>query len=472
MASPLYERVADRIGRQIRSGVLRAGDRMPSLRRVSSDQQVSMATAVEAYLLLERQGLLEARPRSGYYVRLPAAPLPRESAPRARKPQWLRNPGLLGVLDVLARRDVLPLHAATPAAGLLPVAALRGALQQVLRRDPDVIARYAAPQGVYDLRLRIAERYARCGVDVDPDEIIITAGAMEALSLALRVITKPGDVVLLEKPTYHGLLQAVAALQLRVVEVPTHADGGIDVACLQRQLARQPVRAAVLVPNINNPLGSITHDAAKRTIADACAAHGTVVIEDDLYGELAYSGERPAPLRRFDITGNTITCGSYSKSLAPGLRVGWALGGRWAQELLRAKSFSTIETSTLPQLAIADFLSRHDYDRHLRRLRRHIADNAQRMRDAIVRRWPVDTCACAPSGGLSLWVRLPPGVEGQTVFEAALAEGIGTLPGHLFSLHGEHHEHLRLSCGQVWSDQIAKALQTLGGIVENAARVR
>lgn len=469
---PLYERVAAHLGEQIRRGVLRAGERMPSLRQLGRDQGVSVTTAVEVYAQLERQGLLEARPRSGYYIRAIPAPLPpRTTAPArlARTPQPVRQPELLCVPGELTHHARVPLHSATPAPALLPGAALRSALQQVLRRDPEAAVRYAAAEGVRDLRLRIAERYARVGVDVDPDEVVITAGAMEAISLALRVVTSPGDVVLLETPTYHGLLQAVAALGLRVLEVPTDA-GGIDVACLEKQLARQPVRAAILVPNFNNPLGSLTGDFGKRAIVTACAAHGVTLIEDDLYAELAFSGERPAPLRRFDTRGEVITCGSYSKMLAPGLRVGWVLGGRWTQDLLRAKSFSTVATATLPQLAIADYLARHGLDRHLRRLRRALADNAQRSRDAILRHWPVGTCAGDPAGGLSLWVQLPQELDARRLYEAGLSRGIGSLPGDLFSLRGDHRHHLRLSYGVPWSDTVGDALRTLGTLASAAAR--
>lgn len=472
MSSPLYERIAAHLGEQIRKGVLRAGERMPSLRQLGRDQGVSVTTAVEVYAQLERQGLLEARPRSGHYIRaMPARPPDAATPARlARMPQPVRQPGLLCVLDALGRDARVSLHAATPAPALLPGAALRSALQHVLRRDPDAAVRYAAAEGVRDLRLRIAERYAHVGVDVDPDEVVITAGAMEAISLALRVATSPGDVVLLETPTYHGLLQAVSAFGLRVLEVPTDAATGIDVACLEKQLARQPVRAAILVPNFNNPLGSLTGDAGKRAIVAACAAHSVTVIEDDLYAELAFSGERPSPLRRFDMSGGVITCGSYSKMLAPGLRVGWVLGGRWAQELLQVKNFSTVATATLPQLAIADYLARYGLERHLRRLRRALADNAQRSRDAILRHWPDGTRVGDPVGGLSLWVQLPPEVEARRLHEVGLARGIGSLPGELFSLRGDHRHHLRLSHGVPWSPTVEDALRTLGKLAFEVAR--
>lgn len=464
----LYERLADRMRRQIQRGVLRAGERLPSLRRLGRDQRISLATAVEAYQQLEREGLIEARPRSGYYVR--SAPMQAPRSPRARHlsraPMPVRNPALLGVLDVQSRRDLVPLHAATPAAAFLPTAALAASVTRAMRRDPGTALGYTVPQGLPELRERIAQRYGQCGVEIDPDEIVVTAGAMEAISLTLRTVTRPGDIVILETPTYHGLLQAVAAQGLRVLEVPNRPGLGIDAAQVRELLERHAVRAALLVPNFNNPLGSLTGEADKRAIVAACAAHGTVVIEDDLYGELAYSGERPSPLRRYDDGEHVVTCGSYSKILAPGLRVGWMIGGRRTQELLRTKSFSTVATATLPQMALIEHFARHDVERGLRRLRRALADNAQAYRQALLDHWPDGTCVAEPAGGMTLWIELPADIDGQALFEAALERGIGTLPGHLFSNRGDYSHHMRLSCGQPWDRKIETALRTVGELAK------
>jgi len=467
----LYERLAEHLRHQIQRGVLPAGERMPSLRSVGREQRVSLATAVEAYTQLEREGLIEARPRSGFFVRAPALASVRIAAARTtRAPKPLRNPALLGVLDVFARPNLLPMHATSPSPDLLPSAALAGATARVLRRHPDSVSRYAQSQGLLDLRQRIARRYAQSGVDVDPDEIVITAGAMEAITVSLRAVTRPGDAVLVESPTYYGLLQAVAGLGLRVLEVPNRPTYGIDVPRLRELLQRHTVRAAVLVPNFNNPLGSLTSDDDKRALLAACADHDVIVIEDDLYAETAYSGERALPLRRFDQHEQVITCSSFSKTLAPGLRVGWAIAGKWTAEVLRAKCFSSIATATLPQLAVAEYLTRHDFDRALRKLRRELASNAQRYRAAIAQHWPRGTCVSEPAGGMALWVQLPDDVQGQALFEAGLAHGIGTLPGHLFSSRGEHRHHLRLSFGLPWDAPVEGALRTLGQLAHQLVR--
>jgi DNA-binding transcriptional MocR family regulator len=457
----LYENLAAQLRAQIAGGVLHAGERLPSIRRLARAHGVSTATAVQACLQLEREGLALARPRSGYYVRA-QAPLPGGPAPRRRAPRTISNPALHDLLDVLARSDLLPLHTAVPAPQLLPGTALATALARTLRRHRAQALDYAPPQGHPPLRRMIAQRYAQLATEVSPDEVVITAGAMEAMSLALRVVTAPGDVVLVETPTYHGILQAVAALQLKVVELPHRAGGGLDLARLDAVLDAAPVRAAVLVPNFHNPLGSVASEADKRALLASCARHGTVVIEDDIYGELAFSGQRPATLRQFDRLGRVITCGSFSKTLAPGLRVGWLLGAGWTDALVRAKYYANCGNPALPQLALADYLQRHDQERHLRRLRQALAENARRLRAAVERHWPAGTRCSEPAGGLSLWLQLPPGGDGGALFEAALAEGIGISPGPLFSSRGDYRGHLRLSCGLPWDERLDEALRRLG----------
>lgn len=466
----LYETIATGLRRQIAQGTLRAGERLPSVRQLAQAHQISPATAVQACLQLEREGLVQARPRSGYFVHAAPSVAPSVAAPRRRAPGVVSNPALQDLLELPERPGLLPLHAAVADPSLLPHAALGAALSRTLRRRPTAAFDYAPPQGDPALRRQIALRYEQIGTAMTAEEIVVTAGAMEAISLALRTVTAPGDVVLVETPTYYGILQAVAALRLKVLEVPSRLGHGIDVARLDRLLLQTPVRAAVLVPNFSNPTGGLTSDADKAALVASCARHGTVVIEDDIYGELAWSGQRPLPLRHWDRTGNVITCSSFSKTLAPGLRVGWLAGADWIEALTRAKYFSSCSSASLPQLAVADYLARHGLERHLRRLRRTVADNGQRMRDAIARHWPEGTCCSAPVGGLSLWLQLPAGGNGQALFEAALAEKIGISPGTLFSSRGDYTDCVRLSCGMPWDARLDQALRRLGELAATQPR--
>jgi len=463
-----YQALAVLIRQQIQQGSLRAGQRIASIRQLAQQHGVSAATAVQACLQLEREGLVMARPRLGYYVRESVRPLMPVNAP-VRRPAYISNPALFDLMLVEEGRKVLPLHAARPAAALLPESTLAAAMSRCLRRQRSDALAYAAPQGYWPLRQQIARRYASLGVTVAAEEIIITAGAMEAITLALRVLTRPGDLVLLETPTYHGILQTVATLGLQVVELPLGAGGQLDTVLLEQSLAAQPVRAAVLVPNFSNPLGVALDDTAKQALLAACARHGTVIIEDDIYGDLAWDDSRPAPLRRWDGGSGVISCSSFSKSLAPGLRVGWLVGGAWTDALSRAKFFSTVGNAPLPQMALSDYLQRHDLERHLRKLRRALAGNALQMRDAIDRHWPPGTRMGAPRGGLSLWVQLPAGTTATALFDAALEQRIGIMPGQVFSSAGDYADHVRLSCGLPWDATLAAAMACLGELAGKQA---
>lgn len=461
----LYERVAAALRTQIARGTLRAGERLPSIRHLAQGHGVGVATAVQAYLQLEREGLVVARPRSGYFVRASTPSLPASRPARNRVPGEVKNPALLDAKEIGTHGNLLPLHSATPAFELLPQAALIASVSRCLRRAPAAALDYAPAQGHLALRRLIAQRYVQIGASVSPEEIVITAGAMEAINLALRVITSPGDVVLVETPTYHGILQTVAALHLKVLEIPNLPGQGIDVARLDQLLQQNSVRAAVLVPNFNNPLGSLTSDADKQALVGSCSRHGVVIVEDDIYGELAWSGQRPSPLRRWDTHGIVISCGSFSKMLAPGLRVGWLAGNVWTDALVRAKFFSTMGSTSLTQLAVSDYLQRHDLERHLRRLRRTLADNGQRLFEAIARWWPTGTRVSEPQGGLSLWVQLPARGDSRVLFEAALSKGIRIAPGVLFSSRSDYVDYVRLSCGLAWNERLDLAMKELGKLV-------
>ncbi len=459
----LYKNLARLLRLQIQQGGLRPGERLPSIRQLAASHQVSAATAVQACLQLEREGLAEARPRIGYFVRVAGQGLI-STVPPPRAPALISNPALLDLLLVDDNATILPLHAARPAPSLLPDATIAAALSRSLRRHREQSLGYAPPQGYAPLRRQIAQRYASMGVTVDVDEIIITAGAMEAITLTLRVLTRPGDTVLVETPTYQGILQTVATLGLQVLELPRLRCGGLDLTLLESLLAGQAVRAAVTVPNFSNPLGLSLDDTTKQALLSCCAHHGTVVVEDDIYGDLAWDDSRPPPLRRWNDGAALITCSSFSKTLSPGLRVGWMLGGAWTGELLRAKYFSTVGNAALPQLAISDYLERHDLERHLRKLRRALAGNASHMRAAIDRHWPAGTRMGEPRGGLSLWIQLPPGSDAAVFSRAALAQGVGVMPGHVFSGNGDYRDHVRLSCGLPFDQSINVALRRLGVI--------
>jgi DNA-binding transcriptional MocR family regulator len=460
----LYDRVARQVEEQISRGALCAGDRVPSVRTLARSAGVSIATVNQAYLQLERRGLLRARPRSGYFVAAPspALPLPASGTPAGRRPRSVASEVIDTVLQSLRRTDLLALNSAASAFTKRLDARLNRLTRQVLREQPALPNTLTVPPGDSALRRAIAQRLALAGMPVSPEHIVVTAGAMEAIALSLGVLCRAGDTVLVESPTYFGVLQAVEHFRLKVVEVANRPGGGIDVDAVAAVVARQPVAAAVLMPNFNNPTGALTSDAGKARLAAVLGAAGVPVIEDDIYGELHLGAERPRLLASFGGDGAVITCGSVSKSLAMGYRIGWAVSAEHAGDIARAKFCTSVACPILQQRVLARYFDSGGYDRHLRQLREELNLDCRRYREAIARHFPQGTAVSDPAGGLVLWLELPADVDGLALFEHALGERIGIAPGMIFSAKGEYRNYVRLAMGGGWNASIEDALRRLG----------
>ena len=464
----LYQRVAGLVAGQISSGALRASERIPSVRSMSRAARVSVSTVVQAYAHLESQGLIEARPQSGYFVRarmrerLPEPP-PRQV--RSTRPRSVAADVLDACREALQRTDLVQLNMACAPAESAPNRRLNRLIRDELRDHPNHAGEILLPPGDHELRRQVARRAALAGAETDPDDIVITGGTMDAVTLALGVLCKAGETILVESPTYFGVLQAVEHLGLKVVEVPNHPGRGIDVDAVRSAVGAQRLAAAVLMPNFNNPSGNLTPAPAKRALVSVLAGAGVPMIEDDLYGELYFGTERPDSLRRFDKDGLVISCGSVSKTIALGYRVGWAITPAWARDIQRAKFFTSVAAPTLQQRVLAQYFASGGYDRFLNGLRRMLADSAERFLDAIASDFPAGTCVARPAGGMVLWVRLPSAVDSMELFRAALECRIGIMPGIVFSANAGFRNYIRLNYGCGWSADVAAAIGTLGRLV-------
>lgn len=464
-----YERVANLVQAQIASGVLRPRDRIPSIRSMSRGAGVSVSTVVQAYVHLEKLGIIESRPQSGFFVRSRSAeqlPAARDSRGRGvSRPRGVARDVIDAVLDAFLDKDVVPLGCAVPDPELYPNRRVNSLIREVLRDMPMHAGLSIIPPGDANLRREIARRYATFGAPTPLEDVVITSGAVDAVTLALSVTCKPGDVVLVEAPTYYGLLQVIEHLRLRVLEVPNHAESGIDVDAVRLAVRTTHLGAALLVPNFNNPVGSRTPDDAKREIVRLLTEKGVPIIEDDVTGDLPLAGERPRPLRAFDDSGLVITCGSASKTVALGFRVGWAISGGFSHALKRAKFFSSVAAPTLPQIVMARYFASGGYERHLRNVRQKFASNIQAFLESVATCFPKGTRVARPAGGSLLWLELPAQVDGTEVFRSALAKGVGVMPGVIFSATGRFRNYIRLNCGVEWSPRIATAMEKLGRIV-------
>jgi len=467
-----YEQLADEMAQAMRDGLLQPGERLPSVRQTCQRRGISPSTVFQAYGLLETRGLIEARPRSGFYVRAhkrPARAVPKAAVPQAGVTAVTVSALAFGLLESTRDAAVVPLGSAFPASHLFPFDALARSGARAMRRLKPAQITSALTAGDPELRQALRRRYALQGVPMAEDELVITNGAMEALNLCLQAVTQPGDVVVVESPTFYAALQALERLNLKAVEVATDPQTGVNLDALAQLLVGQKVAACWFMPSLQNPLGALMPPARKQALVALLAQHGVPLIEDDVYGELYADVRRPPPAKAFDQTGGVLHCASFSKCLAPGYRVGWAAAGRFAPTVQRLKMMSSLATALPPQLAIADYLAQGGYDRHLRQLRAALAAEQQRARRLIERHFPAGTRVTRPAGGYFLWLELPAAVDALALHHQAMAQGISTAPGVLFSADRRFVHHLRLNVGHPGDSRVDDALRRVGELASLAA---
>lgn len=464
----LYETVAGKIESLIELGVLQPGDKVPSVRKLSSEQGVSLSTAFQAYFLLENKGLIESRPRSGFYVKFSKTQLPPQ--PKLIFPK--HSASLVNVDEMISKvfkeaRDEnnISLAVASPHYSLLPVAQLNKSITETLRKEKGKQLNYDFPPGHEGLRRQIARRSFDWGGNLHLDDIIITVGCMEALNLCLRAVARPGDTIAIESPTYYGILQAIESLGMKALEIATDPETGVDLNDLEKALDKTKVAACLFVTNFNNPLGSCMPTENKKKLVELLATKDIPLIEDDLYGDLYLGKSRPVNAKAFDKKGLVLLCSSFSKSLAPGFRVGWTSPGKFKEKIERLKFMTTVATGTLNQMAIAHFLENGSYDRHLRKIRTAFNNHLSLTTQAIIKYFPSETKITRPSGGFVLWVQLPRDVDSMELHELALAKNISIAPGSIFSNKGEYKNFIRISCGLPWSEKIEEAIKQIGKLI-------
>lgn len=471
-----YEKFAEDIAELIRSGVLAAGQRVPSVRYASQTHGISPSTVFQAYYLLERRGLIRARPRSGYFVNDnfvgPSLSAPElEAVPAAEQVRETTEVDVselvFSVLDSIKDPHTVPFGSAFPSPALFPLQRLARSLSSATRdMDPRVTVTDLSP-GNPVLRRQIALRYMVGGLMLPMEELLITNGALEALNLCLQAVTQPADLVAIESPAFYACLQVLERLKLKAVEIPVHPQNGIDLDVLELALERHPIKACWSMTNFQNPTGAQVPEERKRALVELLRTHQVPLIEDDVYGELYYGQHAPKPAKAFDTEGLVMHCGSFAKSLAPGYRIGWVAAGRFAQKVERLKLMTSLCASMPAQAAIADYLQHGGYDRHLRKLRNTLEDQLRAMLGAVTRYFPAQTRVSPPSGGYFLWLELPEQVDALKVFHAALAQGISIAPGPIFSPTRRFRNCIRLNYGTPWTDTSETAMQTLGKIIRS-----
>lgn len=459
----LYQRIAQNIEQQIRDDVWKVGDKLPSIRMICREQGVSMSTATQAYLELERKALIESRPQSGFYVS--QSPFKRLAVPNTSRPKKAASAEQVSelidrVYENLGNKKLTQFSLGAPATELLPVPKLNKALLQAMREMPGSGTAYEEVQGNLKLRQQIARWSFAWGSHLNADDLVTTAGTMNALSFSLMAVTKPGDTIAVESPVYFGILQLARSLGLKVMEISTNPVTGIELDALKKVLPQ--IACCVLIPNFNNPLGSLMPESHKRELVKLLEAENTPLIEDDLYGDVYFGDHRPVSCKTFDTSGLVLWCGSISKTLAPGYRVGWMAPGRFKEQVLRLKSLHAISSTSITQEVVARFLESGRYEHHLRKLRSTLYTNCLQYSRAIVDYFPASTKVSQPKGGFVLWVEMGKQVDSTELYEVMLKQQISIAPGRMFSLQNQFQHCMRLSYGLLWNETLDKKLKVLG----------
>lgn len=470
----LYEQVAKEFVTQLHSGAYRAGERLPGVRRYSLERGVSIATVLAAYRLLEDDGFIEARSRSGFYVRARStvAPIAAPTAPATKPVPVTGQEMALALTQAANNPSVVQLGAAVPDTSFLPERHIQQAMVSAMRRFGPRISRYEMTPGAPELRRQIARRMAHTGTALNPDELVITSGCQEALRLALRAVAEPGDIIAIESPAFYGALQVIESLGLEALEIPTDPVAGIAIDALALALERWPVKACLVVPNNNNPLGFTMSDQRKCMLVDLLTRHGIPLIEDDIYGDLSFNGKRPSTCKGLRPEADIIYCSSFSKTISPGLRVGWVAGGRHQQRVDYLKYVSNIAAASISQLAVADYLESGRYERYLRAAREQYQRGVARMSDAVARYFPAGTRISQPQGGFVIWVELEGDVDCFALAKQVLAQGVSIAPGPIFSAAKKYRNCMRLSCATLWDERLERALALLANAIAQQGAVK
>jgi len=460
----LYERISRRLLEQIGAGSYAVGQKLPSVRHLSRLFQVSVNTVMQSYRQLEAEGYLEIRPQSGAYVRhcdVHDVPEPDGSRYPLLPVEVSLSEEVLHYMELHVMPHQVRLGIALPGVEVMPVERVTQTIREVARHYPQETWDYMHPHGFPQFTHHLARRSLSYDVPVVPDDIIVTGGAMEGLSLALRSVSRPGDAVAVESPTYYGTLLLLKTHQRRVVEIPTHPRHGISLSALERVFAERGVSACIVSANAQNPLGFTMSLERKQALSALARRYQIPLIENDVWGDTVYE-EGALPVKAFDDDGWVLYCNSFSKTLMPGLRIGWAAPGRFQRRFLELKQLSTITSTSLSQIVMGRLLESGFYAQHIRDLRRTLQRQVEATAREVRAAFPPGTRLTRPTGGCVLWVRLPGRVNAVALFEKAAREGIHVFPGGVFSLDNKHSDYLRLNAGGPVTGAVVEALRWLG----------
>ena len=388
----------------------------------------------------------------------------------ARRMRHLRASDIREILKVTQRPEVISFAGGLPAAELLPAREMAGLAKQVLLEDGVRALQYAPTEGLPVLRDLIAERMQRqSSTEITRDGVLVVSGSQQALDLTGKVFLDEGDVILCESPTYLGAINAFRAYEPQFVSVATDDEGMIPEDLELHLSTNHSVKLVYTVPDFQNPSGRRWSVNRRRALVEIATRHGVTVIEDSPYAELCFDGEPYPAVATYDAHGLVVRLGTFSKLLSPGMRLGWVVGD---SDLLRkyvlAKQGADLHTSSLSQLLAARFITDHDFEGHIERIRKVYGSRCRAMIAAMKEHFPDDIRFTRPAGGLFLWVELPEGISSREVLELSLEENVAFVPGGAFYANGGHENTMRLNFSAMPEDRITEGIRRLGRVLTDA----
>ncbi|WP_330982153.1 MULTISPECIES: PLP-dependent aminotransferase family protein [Enterobacterales] len=465
-----YQHLANLLAERIEQGLYRQGEKLPSVRALSQEHGVSISTVQQAYQTLETLQLITPQPRSGYFIapRKAQPPVPAMTRPTQRPVEITQWDQVLDLMSARGDKSITAFGGGSPDVSQPSLKPLWREMTRAVQYGANDIFNYDTLPGRRELREQIARLMLDGGTVVTADDIVITNGCHAALAVALLAVCQPGDIVAVESPCYYGTMQLLRGYGIKTIEIPTDSQTGISIEALELALEQWPIKGVILVPNCNNPLGFIMPDARKRQILSLAQRHDIVIFEDDIYGELANDYPRPSTIRSMDIDGRVLLCSSFTKTVAPGLRVGWIIPGRYYDRVLHMKYATSATNVPVTQLAVAAFIREGHYHRHLRRMRQLYHSNMETYTCWIREYFPCGICVTRPQGGYMLWVELPERVDMVCVAKQLCELRIQVAPGSLFSASGKYRNCLRINCALPTNDKHREVMEKLGEAIHLA----
>lgn len=459
-----YQGIAEQIIDDICSERLTQGSRMPSLRRLAQQFDVSMTTAINTYHHLEELGWIIARPQSGFYVSrslltTQTPDLPqfrsqlksisfRESAINYRP--GLHQPGPLGISQL--------------APELMPTEQLQRSMKRGLKRLNQQLHAYPDRQGEPALRQALEQHFSGCGFPFKGQDLVITGGCIDAVRIALETVSGPGDAIAVNSPCFSGLLELLAVLNRKAVEIPS-TDEGVDLDQFEQLLKDAKIKAGLFSTSHMNPQGICMSAGQKQRLAELANQYQVPVIEDDIYIELGQSKTLPLPAKYWDKGGFLLWCSSVSKTLSAGLRLGWCLPGRFFSAYERRQGVSHFGVSTPVQAGLADFISTGQYQSHLNRVRVQLQQNLRDYRTFLMRKLPAGTAISNPTGGMVLWLQIP-GLDSKALWQQAVEQRLDLRIGPAFTTLDLYQNYMRLNTGWPMDAEIQALLEHCVALVE------